>query len=698
MKKILVGLGVLVALLIVAALVAPMLIPKDTLEAQIETRASEALGRQVTIDGAPDISIFPRTSLQVRGLTVANAEGFDAPYLLQVGEANIGVKLLPLLSKRIEITRFDLDAPDIHLQATPEGEANWTLTQQTEAQEQGPLPDLRLGTVNINDGAISYDGGTGRTYAATDADITLKLPSLDDTLEADGTMTLEGRPASFEAEVTSPRSLAEQGAADIGLQAKVGENTVDAQVRLSEGLAFGGQLAVAVPQLRDLMALAGTEPPAGPGFERLALSGEVNGTPERVTFAEGTQLQFDAIEGTGNLTVDLSGERPAATGAVQTGVLDLRPYLPEAPAEEPAEGAGFPPWSEEPIDLSALRTADADLSFSADAIVLPTIRVGQSAARLTLENGLMTMRLERMGLYSGSGTGALTVNARGQTPTVAAQFNLSGVDAQQLATEVMNTSRLSGSGDVALDLTTAGNSQADFVRGLDGTVTASLANGAIQGVNLGKIGRAAFGVVDQLQGGGLNVANIASSLNTVATEARGPAEQTDFASLVVDLGIADGIATSRQIALDGPYYEVTGDGTVNLPEQSMRMTLQPSVAGPQSDTRRTLPAPILVSGTFSNPKIGVDAQPLAQAAASGALRNVLGGQGINLGEGETVREGVTNRARDEVGRILGRGRPATEDPDAQAPEEETDETEEEEEEEADPISRGLDSIFGGKGQ
>ena len=664
MKKVLIALGAVLGVLLLAALIVPVFIPKDALEAQLEERASAALGRAVTVEGAPDIRLFP-TELKVRGLTVANAEGFAEPYFLSVDEAAVGVKLMPLFSRRVEITRFDLDTPDIRLEADANGNANWVFTpegagEEAPAEEGEALPDVSLGTVTITDGQVRYTGADGRTYEAEDADMRIEAPSLDAVLTLDGTMTVEGRPSRIEASIDTPRRLAETGTGDLTLDAMLGENAVRAAVALGDALAFDGRLDVDLPQLRDLMALAGAELPQT-GFERLRLSGDVSGDADTFRFADGTSLAFDAVEGTGNVTVEMGGAKPSVSGAITTGVLDLRPYLPES-AEEPAprEG-GFPPWSEAPIDLSALGVANADLRFAAEAIRLPQIEIGQSAARLTLTDGQLALNLERMGLYGGTGAGTLRVDAARATPQIAADFALSGVNAGALARDAAGITRLRGQGDVSLDLTTAGASQAAFVRNLSGDLRAELGQGAIDGVNLGKVVGAITNVVSELRGGGLNVATIASSLDAVATEARGPEEATDFSELLVDLTVREGVVTTEALTMSGPSYRIDGAGTVSLPQQTVRLTLEPSATVPGTDQVRGLAAPILVTGTFSAPKIGVDAAPLARDALGGAARDALGRAGVTVGEGESVEDAVRNRARGELDRVLGTPEGETED-------------------------------------
>ena len=692
MKKLLIGLGVVALLLVLAVLLVPVFIPKEALEERIEAAASEAMGRQVTIDGAPDISVIP-TVLTVRGLQVANADGFDAPYLLRVDTADIGVRLLPLLSGRVEVTRFDLAEPDINLEARPDGEANWVLTPPEPEDPDAPLPDVRLGTVNIEGGRVSYDGGTGQTYAMTDVDAVIRAASLDDTLTAEGTMQLEGRPARFDASVTTPRSLAERQVADLTLTAAVGDNQVSMEGRLGEAMTFGGQLDVEANDLRGLMALGGAEPPEGPGFERLALSGQVSGNAERITFAEGTTLAFDDVEGMGNVTLDLTGDKPSASGRFETPRLDLRPYVPTEEAAERDPDAPFPPWSEAPIDFSALGAANADLSVSAGEIVLPTMRVGRSDARMALRDGRLAMTLERMALYDGTGAGTLTVTS-GATPTLAAEFTLSDVAVQGLVRDLMGTERLMGTGDVRIDVTTAGDSQAAFVRNLSGDVVTELGEGAIAGVNLGKVARSALALVDGVRGGGLNVATLAGSLAEATAAARAPGEATDFSKMLVDLSIDDGVVTTDAVRVTGPYFRVVGDGTVNLPNQTVRLILNPQVSSADGEPQRELLAPILVTGTFSDPKIGVDAAPLARAAAGEQVRSALGRIGIETEEGAGLEETVREGARQGLGRILGGGRETPADG-----EENADEANEEAASPRDElIERGLGAVFGGRRQ
>ena len=664
MKKILIGLGALVVLLVIVVLALPMFIPASVLEERIERAASEALGREVTIDGAPKISILP-TEATVKGLTVANAEGFSAPHLAQVEEADIGVKLMPLLSKRIEITRFHLKNPDIRLEATEEG-TNWALGAPGEepapAEETGggpvSLPDVHLGDVRLTGGRVTYQGPDGKLWEARDADLVLTLDSLDDPLGLKGDMVVQGEPSKVDARFSTPRSYAEQGSATMDLDMTVGDNNAAMDLSLTDELAFDGNLDIDFPALRSLFALVGADLGTENGFNRLRLDGPVSGTTSRIAFGQGTELEFDEIKGTGAIAIDVSGARPSITGDMTLGTLDLTPYLPAADPEFEAakqdKSSAFPAWSTEPMDLSALGAVDADLDIQTGEVILPGITIGDTALSLLANAGDVTVDVKDTSLYGGKGKGTLTAKAV-STPQVGVNFALLGVDAGQAAKELAGITRLRGTGDITLNnVTVTGASQAAMVKSLAGQINLDLKDGAIEGINIGKIGRSALQAYDTLtgEGGGLNTANLVSSLNGVITEARGPSQESDFSDFNLALDANGGVVRSRSIRLEGPYYEITGDAAVDLPNQAMEMSLIPAIAAEGSDLRRKLPVPITVGGSFNSPSVGIDMQSVISGAVNNRVGKLLKDQGVNVTDGENLQDTLRNTARDELTRAL----------------------------------------------
>ena len=86
MKRVLLIVSGIAALLIIAAFSVPFFIPKSVYKNQIENAATNALQRDVTLAGDVKISVFPRISASVERVSVANPDGF-ATCLLYTSDA-----------------------------------------------------------------------------------------------------------------------------------------------------------------------------------------------------------------------------------------------------------------------------------------------------------------------------------------------------------------------------------------------------------------------------------------------------------------------------------------------------------------------------------------------------------------------------------------------------------------------------------
>ncbi|MDA0653364.1 MAG: AsmA family protein, partial [Proteobacteria bacterium] len=125
MKKLFIGGGAVIVLVIVAALVVPFLIPAETYKGQLLTQVREATGREARIDGAFKFSILPRVEFAAGKVSFANAPGGKAAAMVSVDNLNVQVALFPLLGGKVEIDSFVLTKPVINLEIDKAGKPNW---------------------------------------------------------------------------------------------------------------------------------------------------------------------------------------------------------------------------------------------------------------------------------------------------------------------------------------------------------------------------------------------------------------------------------------------------------------------------------------------------------------------------------------------------------------------------------------------
>lgn len=624
MKKFIAALFALVVVLAAIIVLAPNLIPARSYKPTIESAASKALGRTVTFGDQISFKIFPRTAFSVEDLTIANADGFDGDHLAKVAKADIGINLVSFLSSRtVKIEKFILIEPDLNFQKKADGSANWTLKNQPPVQDDNnpsdaSIPgDISLGDVRITSGrAIFSDAEAAKTYTAENINVAVKLHSMAEPLEVKGDLVFQGAPTTVDLIVTTLADISAKKPANMKLDARIGDAAIGADLSLAGGetLAYKGPVKIAAPDLPALAALFDVALEAAPGFDKLSASGQANGTQNTIAL-NGATINFDEIDATGDFALNWGGSKPKATGTLNVGALDLRPYMPP-PAEMAAE---FPAWSDARIDFSSLKNLDADLNIRATQVFLNDIKVGESQMRVTIENARMVAEIPRLSLYGGGGSGRLVVNARGATPSFAGNFNTTSVQAEPFAVDVLKNDRLLGVGGLRFEFAAAGVSQAAIMGSLDGKGGFDLNDGALKGVNLANMARA----VSTLQEGGLT--NPGAIAGAVA-QARQPGEQTDFSKFLAQFVIADGVVTAPTISLDGPFVTMTGNGTVNLAAQTLDIRLAPKATTTADGSGgRTIAVPVKVGGTFAQPTIGVDVESLVRGRAEDAVRGVLGG-------------------------------------------------------------------------
>jgi AsmA protein len=136
-----------IILIIVAGLVAlPFVVDPNDYKDEISTQVEKVTGRNLTLQGDIELSVFPWIALELGPLSLSNAEGFKADSFAKVEQAEIRIKLMPLLKKQLEMDTVVLDGLVLNLETNKEGQTNWDdLTQADEVVEEKAQPSQDKG-------------------------------------------------------------------------------------------------------------------------------------------------------------------------------------------------------------------------------------------------------------------------------------------------------------------------------------------------------------------------------------------------------------------------------------------------------------------------------------------------------------------------------------------------------------------------
>src|SRR5688572_12207791 len=288
---------------VVAVLVAiPFLLPLDTYRAPIERAASTALDRQVQIRGPIGLSVYPQIGISLSDVAIANAPGAKHPQMVEVDSVVVGAKLMPLLSRRLEITKVVLQRPVIHLEVNREGAANWqlgTAKQAKPGETNSRMARVGVGRLSIEGGEVTYDdAGSGASQQIKDVSLTLAMPVTTATnvrvpLSFSGGFTYNNQPLKLSGDVQNFDALMRDQPTQMRLD--VASNIVNAKFQgtLGKDGAISGPISLGAHSVRSLAAWLGNPLPPGNGFGLLALEGQfVAG--DGVYSLRQAQLRFDS--------------------------------------------------------------------------------------------------------------------------------------------------------------------------------------------------------------------------------------------------------------------------------------------------------------------------------------------------------------------------------------------------------------------
>jgi len=187
--------GSLVVLVIAALLLIPLFVDVEKYKPEIEKQVSSTVGRPFAIKGPLKLSLFPWAGVAFSDLHLGSPPGYKEQDFLFVKSFDVRMKLLPLLSKEVQVQRFVIDGPRIVLEKDKAGRGNWEgwgAPPEKAAPKAGPPPvskgpmgglplkSLAVGEFTVRNGSVAYiDQSSGSRREVSDLNLELKDVSLD---------------------------------------------------------------------------------------------------------------------------------------------------------------------------------------------------------------------------------------------------------------------------------------------------------------------------------------------------------------------------------------------------------------------------------------------------------------------------------------------------------------------------------------
>ncbi len=274
-----------------------------------------------------------------------------------------------------------------------------------------------------------------------------------------------------------------------------------------------------------------------------------------------------------------------------------------------------------PIDLSALKNLNATGEARVGWLKLANVKTSNVRIDLKAEGGQVTLAPFAADLYQGSMNGSLNVDAR-TIPAISFKQDMKNIAIGPLMVDAINNDMLEGNGTVNIDVKTQGATVGALKRGLNGNAALNLADGAVKGIDIA-------GTIRDMK----SKLDIFKNKNSVDGDSK---KKTDFSELTATFDIKNGVARNEDLAMKAPILRLAkGDsrGDIDIGNEKINYLAKPTIVkslkgqgGADLDSLAGFGIPVKITGTFANPKFGMDFAAIGSALAKSNLLDKVGGE------------------------------------------------------------------------
>ena len=694
LKKIVIIAAILAGLFVVAIAVFAATFDPNDYKDRITNAVAEKTGRELSIPGEISLSIFPWVGLETGKVVLENAKGFGEKPFVEFDSAEVKVKLIPLLTKNIQVKSVNVSGLNLNLARNEQGTTNWddlvqarTETIEQDKQEQGGGPgidSLTVGGINVKNANLAWNDklqdvsyevanlnvSTGPITPGKPAnivmttDVSSSKPQAEGVIEVSATVHLaddmsqgtlkdlklsvsltgEDLPGGkLNAVVSGDAALDMQGktATVTNLQASAYDVSMSGSAKVvdydTEPEAVL-DLSLAGFNPKQVMSDLGLEPIKTKDPDALTLiAGDLSGrfTPKSAQIKK-LNMKVDQTSLSGTATAG-DFEKPALTFDFNADRLDVDRYMPPGAEDDGKDGEkdeGAKKKDEGMLtqeQREQLRKLVLDGKLKVGELKIWKMNLNEVVMNVTARNGVFDIDPLNMNLYGGAYKSSVQADFSGEKMGSALKLDLSNMQLGSLLKDITGSEKITGLARLNLNIKSIGESLWPFLRNLDGGGSAGLSDGAFKG----------FQVVPEPVQKQVDAQKKAANLQEKVEK------EQKFQDLTTNFNIDDGVLKTQSMKLVAQGLGATGDGSIDLADQTIDykalvdMTAMPLI-------------PFEIKGPLTNPNYSLNTAQFLKYAAEGIVKMPLkAGKGAMELGGDALKGG--KGAVESLGESIGGG-------------------------------------------
>lgn len=592
--------GIFLALILLVGVVLA-LFDWNWLRGPIMRAVTEKTGRELVINGDLKVKLgWPAVRIRTSGLTFANPPWAKEKQMVTVESLEVSVEVPQLFKKNVILPEVWVGQAVVFLEEGEDGRRNWLL----DTEQRDEKARIQIDRLTLDRAQLRYDNP--KQQISIQSEISSQKTAASDIQAAGIIFTAQGfyngLPLGAQGTGGSVLGLRDETLAyPLKVDATIGTTSVQAEGTITSLVKFSAidmDLWLRGDSVAKLFPLVGIALPETRPYET------------RGHIAHNAQMwSYEKFSGrvgesdiAGTLQLDTGGKRPFLHGELQSKVLnfaDLGPVIgsePKGAKEKKVTVAATPPTPpanvrvlpELPFRTERWDSVDADVKLKANNIRRPKeLPIENLDTHLQMSNSVLTLDPLKFGVAGGNLTAQIALDGQKDPIHAHAKIQVRKLHIRELfpTLKINKTSIGNINGD--FELSGDGNSVAHILSTSNGRVALVIAGGEISKLMMESVGLHLWEML-RLKVAGDQVINIHCG--------------------VADFNVKSGVMSTEVLVLDTEVTTINADGTINLVNEKLDLTLKPKT---KKLSLVALRAPIYIRGSFSKPQVTLDAGQVA---------------------------------------------------------------------------------------
>ncbi len=577
----------------------------------------KAVGRELVIGGRIHLSVFPWLGLRVSDISLANPPDFGKDAMVRIQEADIHIRLIPLLSRKIETRILVLKQPEVYLIRDQNGLNNWDFKRKSDKQESSEsssdiLKDLMVAGVKISDGKVVFEDRQKKTaWRFSNVNIESGAVKIGEPIAGKLKFDLDSDSPKLSLALSTEHLTADIGnsllkADDLNLSYKIAP-LLDISLKTALSLDWKSELlnlthlnlsgfglnidgdaqtehlfskpdltaSLSIREFSPKQWVANTADPqamtrASAKF-RLAMNSDATQFSDIMLKLDDTTVQGKII---------IRQFKPIHTNFdLSADHLDLNRYLaPSSEKKQRAEERKQKLEHHNPLENTQI-TGNLHIGqFRVNKLSASDIRM-----TILEKDGKLNLKPLLASLYGGNLNSDVSLDFGEKTLPITISLNASGINTGEIFRDFSGKNLISGGrSDLSLKLSAQSY---EFVKTMSGKADLKTANAVLKGYNIP-------GLIE------MTGYPFKALLQKVKAYREEPAE-TPIQSLIARLDIRSGNAVIRELVLKTPNMTMNGTGSTNIAARTIDTKLS-------MDFDQIVNLPVSISGTYQKPEFFVN--------------------------------------------------------------------------------------------